>query len=156
MERPLPHSTWCYVCGSDNPLGLRLTLTAEGDRVRARYTPEVHRQGYRGVTHGGVVGTVLDEIMGWAPCLATGRFYFTAELTVRYLLPFPVGREMVVEAWAEKVTSRLALVRGEVRDEAGAVYATAEGKFRPLSEADTRAVAAELTYGPDTLRPFGG
>ena len=154
MERPLPYSDWCYVCGKENPLGLRLVFSAEGNRVRARYTPEVHRQGYRGVTHGGILGTVLDETMGWAPTLATGRMYVTAELTVRYIQPFPVGTEMIAEARAEKVNRRLAVVSGEVRDQAGTLYATARGKFLPMTEEETRAVDEQLIYDPDTWRVF--
>ena len=154
MERPLPYSHWCYVCGTDNPHGFKIVFTAEGDRVRARYTPELHRQGYLGVTHGGVVSTLLDETMGWAPSLVTGKLYVTGELTVRFLTPVPIGKPMIVEAWPEKVNRRLALVRGEVRDEDGILHATAQGKFLPMTDEETRKVDELLRYDPETLRVF--
>jgi uncharacterized protein (TIGR00369 family) len=154
LKRPLPYSDWCYVCGKDNPLGLHIVFSADDERVRARYTPELHRQGYRGVTHGGVLSTVLDETMGWAPTLSTGRLYVTGELTVRYIEAFPVETTMIVEAWAERVTRRLAYVLGEVRDEEGTLYASARGKFLPMSEEETRTVEEQLVYDPDTWRVF--
>jgi uncharacterized protein (TIGR00369 family) len=156
VERGLPYSNWCYVCGKDNPLGFQVVLSAEGQRVRARYTPEVHRQGYIGVTHGGVLCTLLDEAMAWSPVLATGRLYVTAEINVRYIRAFPVGTAMTVEAWAEKITRRVSLTRGEVRDDAGTLYATAQGKYLPMSEEQTRRVDEMLNYEPDTLRVFDG
>jgi uncharacterized protein (TIGR00369 family) len=154
LEQGLPYSNWCYVCGKDNPLGFHIVFSTENGRVRARYTPEVHRQGYLSVTHGGVVCTLLDETMGWAPTLVIQRMFVTAELTVRYILPFPVGKTMIVEAWNERATRRMALVRGEVRDEEGTVYATAHGKFLPMSEEDTRKVDELLIYDRETLRVF--
>lgn len=154
MERPLPYSDWCYVCGKENPLGFRVVFSTENGRVRLRHVPEVHRQGYLGVVHGGVICTLLDEAMGWAPTLIVKRMFVTAELTVRYLKPFPVGRAMLIEAWAEKATHRMALARGEVRDQDGELYATAKGKYLPMSPAETRKVAQMLIYEPDTLRVF--
>lgn len=155
MEQSLPHSNWCNVCGEDNPLGHKIVFKTDGERVFLRYTPESHRQGYKGVVHGGVLCTLLDETMGWAPSLKNDRRYVTSELTTRFRQSFPVGREMIVEARAEKVTSRLALVAGEARDGEGAVYAVAKGKFLPMCEAQTREVDGQLIYGPDAVQLFG-
>jgi uncharacterized protein (TIGR00369 family) len=116
--------------------------------------PEVNRQGYLGVLHGGVLCTLLDEAMGWAPTLVSGHLYMTAELTVRYLKPFPVDRAMLVETWPEKVARRMATACGEVRDEEGTLYTTAHGKFLPMSQEETRRVDELLIYEPDTLRIF--
>ncbi len=154
MERSLPYSNWCYVCGKDNPLGFHIVFSTEKGRVRARYSPEIDRQGYLGVTHGGVICTLLDETMGWAPTLMVKRMFVTAELTVRYVRPFPVGRTMIVEAWTEKASRRMAMVNGEVRDEEGVLYASAHGKFLPMSQEDSQKVDDLLIYEPDTLRVF--
>jgi len=154
LEQKLPYSDWCYVCGKDNPVGFRVVFSLEDGRVRARYTPRRDQQGYLGKTHGGVLCTLLDETMGWAPSVVTGRFYVTAELTVRYLRPFPVEKTMIVEAWPEKVARRMATAVGEVRDEDGTTYATAHGKFLPISEEETRRVNELLIYDEDTLRVF--
>ncbi len=154
MEKPLPYSKWCYVCGKDNPLGFKVIFSAERGRVRVRHIPEVHRQGYLGVVHGGVISTLLDEAMGWAPTLAIKRMFVTAELTVRYLKPFPIGKAMLIEAWPERVSRRMALVSGQVKDEAGELYASATGKYLPMSQEETKRVDELLIYEPQTLRVF--
>jgi uncharacterized protein (TIGR00369 family) len=155
LEKPLPYSEWCYVCGKDNPLGFRIVFfTEDGRTVRARYRPEIHRQGYLSVIHGGVLSTLLDETMAWAPTLHTGRMYVTGELTVRYHLPFPVGRTMIIDGWSEKVSRRMAITAGEVRDEGGTRYATAGGKYLPMTAEETRKVQELLIYEPDTLKVF--
>ncbi len=154
MEKALPHSSWCYVCGEDNPLGHKIIFKTDGKIIRVRYTPEVHRQGYRGVIHGGVLCTLLDETMGWAPSLKSDRMFVTGELTTRFLKPFPVGKEMIVEAWPIRVSKRLALVEGEVKDGEGTVYVSASGKFLPMSEEESQAVSRELIHGPETISLF--
>ena len=154
MERKLPYSDWCYVCGKDNPLGFHIIFSEKDGHVIVRHKPELHRQGYPGVVHGGVLGTLLDEAMGWVPALEYKRFYVTGELTVRFIKPFPVEKTMIVECRPEKTNRRMALISGEVRDEEGAVYATAQGKYLPLSEEETRNIDEMLIYDSDTMRVF--
>jgi len=155
MEKPLPHSDWCYVCGDQNPLGHRVVFKTDGEAVRAYYTPHENRQGYPGVVHGGVLCTLLDETMGWSASLRHDRMFVTGELTIRFIKPFPAGELMIVEGRAHKVNRRMASVTGEVRDEAGTVYAVATGKFLPMSEEQTKEVDGKLKYGPDTISLFG-
>lgn len=154
MDGFLPYSNWCYVCGKDNPIGFKVIFRSENGRVKLEYTPELHRQGYLGVVHGGVISTLLDEAMGWAPTLITKRFFVTAELTIRYTRPFPVEKTMIIEAWAEKVTKRMALAKGEVRDKEGSLYAKAQGKYLPMSLEETMAVNRMLIYDQRTTRIF--
>jgi acyl-coenzyme A thioesterase PaaI-like protein len=82
--------------------------------------------------------------------------FVTGELTTRFLKPFPIGKELIVEAWPVRVARRLALMEGKIRDEEGAVYVTANGKFVPMAEEESKAVDRELIYGPDTISLFGG
>jgi|YNPNPStandDraft_1061719.scaffolds.fasta_scaffold32419_1 uncharacterized protein (TIGR00369 family) len=154
MEGLLPYSHWCYVCGRDNPIGFKVVFRSEGGRIKLEYTPELHRQGYLGVVHGGVISTLLDEAMGWAPTLVRKRFFVTGELTIRYIKPFPVEKTMVIEAWAEKVTNRMAIARGELKDREGGLYAKAQGKYLPMSLDETMAIDRLLIYEPQTLRIF--
>ncbi len=37
-------------------------------------TPQAEHVGFKGVTHGGILATVLDEIMVWAVAVSTRRF----------------------------------------------------------------------------------
>ena len=62
---PQPNSRHCFVCGLENPVGLRLRIyqTAPGE-IETTFTAPAHFQGYPGVLHGGIIATILDEIAG--------------------------------------------------------------------------------------------
>jgi len=65
LRRYLPTGDTCFVCGGKNPRGLHLRFFTCGDRqAQAEWTPEESLTGYEGVVHGGIIGTVLDNISG--------------------------------------------------------------------------------------------
>ena len=53
----------CFACGPNNPIGLKLDFQFSGDSYVAKFTPSAQYQGYDGITHGGIVSTLLDEAM---------------------------------------------------------------------------------------------
>ncbi len=61
---PLDDDAMCFCCGPKNPIGLKLEFetTAEG-RMRTIWTPRKEHQGFKDIVHGGLVATVLDEVM---------------------------------------------------------------------------------------------
>ena len=87
----------CFACGQDNPIGLRLRFTTEGDAVRAEFTPGPQYQGYDGVLHGGIVAAALDDAMANLFHLR-GRETLTARLEIRFRREAPVGQRLVVTA----------------------------------------------------------
>jgi len=154
MSQTLPYSSWCFVCGKDNPCGLRLKFHREGQSVAAEFTPHERYNGFPGMTHGGIVTALLDEAMGWATAFDSRRFSHTAELKIRFRRPTPAGAALRVEARATGSRGRLAFAVGEIRDSAGEVLVEAEGKFMLLGEKETRQVDDMLIYDPDSWRIF--
>ena len=61
-----PHQ--CFACGTLNTSGMGLMLHVEPGRSRVELTLEPRFQGWDGIAHGGIVCTILDEVMAWAPC----------------------------------------------------------------------------------------
>ncbi len=153
MRRYLPHSHRCYVCGESNPKGLTIRLYAEGDEVGLDFTAGEEHVGYADRVHGGVIAALLDEALGWTVTMQIRRMTYTAELTVRYTSPVPVGVPLRLRARSTKVDPRLCKAEGEILVE-GKVAARAEGRFVPLSVEETRTVDSYLVYEPDTLRLF--
>lgn len=142
---PLPHTHSCFVCGESNAHGLRLRFHADGRVVHTRFTPRAEHIGFKGVTHGGLLATVLDEIMVWAVAVATRRFAYCAEMTVRFQKPARPAEEL--SASAELVADRrgkLFEARAELRTASGEVIATATGKYLPIPEAETAGMLTEL------------
>lgn len=156
-ERPapapgqLPNYELCYVCGHANPLGLNVRFQLQGDVVATRFRPSPMHAGYPGRLHGGVIAALLDETMGWAPCVVAGRFCLAVELNVRYVKSAPPDRELLVTGRATVVEGRIWEAVGEVRDGDGTVYAKGKGRYYPLSQEETDAVMAVLTLHGEHL-----
>ncbi|WP_322800003.1 PaaI family thioesterase [Thermoflexus sp.] len=129
MEGTLqPNSRMCFICGVQNPAGLKVRFYEDGKTtVRAEVViPEVY-QGYPGVAHGGVVAALLDEAAGRAVMIeAPERFMVTAQLTVRYHHPVPIGQTLLLVARPLRAGTRLARARAELRRPDGTLCAEAE------------------------------
>jgi uncharacterized protein (TIGR00369 family) len=80
----------CFVCGMDNPDGLRLKWTVDGLTTTAQFIPDQKYQGWKGVLHGGIIATLLDEAMTRLVCVTLGNAV-TAEMTVRFVAPARIG-----------------------------------------------------------------
>jgi len=132
MERTLsiqqPNSAMCFVCGLENPAGLRLVFyEISPDEVVASYTPPEQFQGYPGVLHGGIVASLLDEAGGRVVMIGNHRhFMMTAKIEVKYRRPTPLGQVLTVYGRLLKQRGRLALAHAELRLADGTVTAEAE------------------------------
>ena len=96
MSNRQPSSRSCFVCGRENPVGLKVRWDQhpEAGEIRGTVTVPEHFNGYPGVTHGGIVAALLDET-GGRTILMDGGFedlMVTAKLEVVYRRPTPTGR----------------------------------------------------------------
>jgi uncharacterized protein (TIGR00369 family) len=123
----------------------------EGETVTTRFRPDTRHAGYPGRVHGGIVAALLDETMGWAPCVQAGRFCVSVELNIRYLKPVPPDRELIVSGRTTDTSRRIWEAEGEVRDDDGNLYARGTGRFFPLSREETDAVMAMLTVNGESM-----
>ena len=147
----LPHTPGCLVCGRENPHGLHLHLEVDAAGVvTTRFAPGPEHIGFQGVTHGGVLATVLDEAMVWAATWAGRRFCLCGEMTVRFRRPALVGQPLTFEARVEQARSRVVTTTAVVRDAAGTVVAEASGKYVPLPDEKNREFVGTLVHEPAT------
>ena len=122
----------CFACGQLNLGGLRLRLHAAGDRCWTEATLPRDFQGWEGITHGGVVSAILDEVMAWS-LIGADRLGFTARLEVDFKRPVPVERAIRAEGWIVERRRRrfdtrahiTDVLSGEVLAEAQAIYLAA-------------------------------
>ena len=114
-----PNSRMCFLCGRQNPIGLKLDFyeDVEAEQVRVEFTIPDEYQGYPGVVHGGIVAAVLDEISGRAVMLrgSTDDLFATLKLTVRYRHPTPTATPLTAVGWVERLGGVGARVAGEIR-----------------------------------------
>ena len=88
----------CFVCGVENPHGLKLTVEQAGeDRVSVEFVAEDRYRGWSDYLHGGVLTLIFDEMMGWLSRYM-GYDAMTARLEVRYRQPVPLGSRLLFSA----------------------------------------------------------
>lgn len=139
MDDRQPSSRTCFLCGRQNPVGLKITWVNDRAtrQVRARVVVPEHFNGYPGVVHGGIVAAILDETAGRAVLLDgdADNLMVTVKLEVRYRKPTPTGVPLTAVGWVIQQTETRARVAGELRLEDGAVTAECEALlFRPSRE----------------------
>ncbi len=123
----LPHA--CFACGQLNTHGLHLVLHVAGDTCWTELSLRPDFQGWEGIAHGGIIATVLDEVMAWALASADAWGY-TAKMSIEYRRPLPIGARIRGEGRIVERRRRLLTTSGRLLDVAtGAVYATAEGLY---------------------------
>lgn len=132
--RARPQSA-CFVCGQDNPAGLRIPFRLQPDGViSADWIPATSLEGFRGIVHGGVVSTVLDEAMSKA-IAAAGPEALTAELRIRFRLPVQSGSCFTIRGWIVRQTKRLIETEASLTGPGGNEHAHAWASFLALSKA---------------------
>jgi uncharacterized protein (TIGR00369 family) len=119
----------CYVCGKDNPEGLKVLFTIDhaARTITGRFTPRREHEGWEGIVHGGIIATLLDEAMGKLAA-HLGEPAVSAEITVKFKAPAAPGEELIVTGKLIKEANRL--IEAEATVERGlVVVAEAKGKL---------------------------
>jgi acyl-coenzyme A thioesterase PaaI-like protein len=129
-----PSSNLCFVCGVHNLHGLRITFFNDGPAAcRAEVTLDERFQGFPGIAHGGIVATLLDEVLGRAGLAGNPlRLMYTGTLEIKYRQPVPLKQRLLLTSRLEKDRGRVVTASGELRTEAGVVLAEATGTLLEL------------------------
>jgi len=123
----------CFVCGQNNPRGLQLQFRCQDDgEVTATWAPDRVWEGFRGIVHGGIVSTVLDETMSKAVA-ETNVEALTAELQVRFRRRVTPGTAFLVRGWIVSRNKRLIKAEAVLAATDGTEHAHAWATFLPLS-----------------------
>jgi uncharacterized protein (TIGR00369 family) len=150
--KELPHTHSCFVCGESNAIGLNLRFETDGHLVKTRFTPRTEHIGFKQVVHGGIIATLLDEIMVWACLAQTKRFAYCAEFTVRFLNPLRPGEDTT--ATGELVANRRDRIfeaKAEIKDSSGKILATATGKYLPVRSVELADMSTDLVGDPGQI-----
>uniref|UniRef100_UPI0021C12A72 PaaI family thioesterase n=2 Tax=Frankia tisae TaxID=2950104 RepID=UPI0021C12A72 len=123
----------CFGCSPHNPHGIQLRFTHHGDGLRTVFRLGRAHESYPGVVHGGLLGVIVDEIMGNLIVLRTGQIPFTTGMRLRYVLPVTVGGGYECTARVRDGGDQLIHTESEIREENGAVVATATASYRTMS-----------------------
>lgn len=120
----------CFVCGKNNAGGLRLDFSYSGDGLSAEtvFLPGEEYQGWQGIVHGGMIMTVLDEVMAKA-AVHKGLQVVTAEMTVKLKQPAKTNEPLRCRGTLQEIKKRIVYARADAFREDGALIAEATAKL---------------------------
>lgn len=125
----------CFGCGTLNEHGLGMVIHVEAGLAWSELELEPRFEGWDGIAHGGILATLLDEVMGW--CLAASdEWAVTARLAVDFRKPVRVGQRLRVEGRVGATRRRVIETTGRIVDLASGVeHAVAEATFVTVDDA---------------------
>jgi uncharacterized protein (TIGR00369 family) len=119
----------CFVCGMENVHGLRLVWEVDGLTTCTQFVPEQKYQGWKGILHGGIISTLLDEAMTRLAGIVCGGA-LTAEMVVRFVKPARIGEVLFVQGEIVSQSRKIVEMKASIRavDAAGMLIAHSTGK----------------------------
>ncbi len=110
-----PHR--CFACGTLNTSGIGLVLHVEVDRSWTEFELEPRFQGWDGIAHGGILCTILDEVMAWS-LAGADNWGMTARMGVEFRKPVPLETPLRAEGWITRSRRRIIDTEGRIIDQA--------------------------------------
>lgn len=132
---PKPQGHGCFACGTSNPIGLHLQFYLLGNDLCSDIVLDKNHEGWENMAHGGILSTLLDEVMSWAVIVFERAFFVTRRMEIKYVKPVPIGTPLTAKgrilggSKAPKMKTR-----GDLVDWEGTVFAKAKGEFILLPE----------------------
>ncbi len=114
MSGPIEAATMCFACGVENPIGLQIKFTVDGDTCTGKFTPSENHVGWNDTVHGGIIYSALDDVTANV-LYKQGRKAHTAKCEIRYRQALSVGETITLKGWIEKEKGRLIILKGEAR-----------------------------------------
>ena len=129
---------YCFVCGKDNPRGFKIQVRYLDDLLAAETELAIPReyQGWADVIHGGILATLLDELMAHAVWHFAGPG-LTLGLEVRFHKPLKPGERILIRGVLQTPNGSRRLAAGEIlRLADGARIASGKSRFLLLTAKD--------------------
>ena len=134
----------CFGCSKRNSKGLQMSFytNPEGNRVYSFLNLQTQFCGWKHFAHGGIVATILDEVMAWGSMVGLQKFILSKSISVEYLKPVMLESEIQAEGWVKSVINdREALLEGAISSQDGQICA--------------RASCVAATFSLDALKKLG-
>ena len=125
-----PQKNNCFVCGLNNPGGMRLKFILDEARQTfvCRFRLTNRYTGPPGHCHGGIIASILDDAMGKVNKLHH-VVALTREMTVEYLRPVPLHKPLRVEGREIEKKGRTHVNSAEIFNDKNEVLARSRGIF---------------------------
>jgi acyl-coenzyme A thioesterase PaaI-like protein len=135
MDMPI-FDDYCFACGARNPIGIHMQVKYVEDTLAAesRLALPKEFQGWQEVIHGGILATLLDEIMMHAVWHFAGTGV-TLGIDVQFRQPLAPAEIVLVRGKITETKGRRLKAHGEIiRQADNRVIANSVGRFLLLKE----------------------
>jgi acyl-coenzyme A thioesterase PaaI-like protein len=134
----------CYGCGEHNPTGLHLRQHSRrvGDDIVIDANLGPFFAGFPGVAHGGVVATMLDEVIGLHAYGVLGLVSSTVQLNIAYKAPVLTETPVQVRGRGTRDGKKV-ISTAEVLDADGNLLASADAILVVQEEVEGQLVRSE-------------
>ena len=139
IELPRSDAHNCFGCSPSNPHGLQMAFRADEIAVYSKVTIPPHLCGWSNLAHGGVLFTILDEIMSWAAIYRLRRITVTQSMQIDFLKPVTIESSLTARGTIISTSGKHDVkTEGEIRTAEGQICARAHADFKAFSPAVAR------------------
>lgn len=123
----------CFGCGSKNHDGLQMEFYTDDQLLYSFVKIPVKMAGWDQAVHGGILSTVLDEIMGWGVIYLCKQIGITKTITVDFVKPVFVEDELtVISKLEEKKSARSVMMSSEIYNSQSVLCVRASAEFAAI------------------------
>lgn len=124
----------CFACGTENPIGLNLRFYRLGNAICSDITLGKNHEGWQNMAHGGIISTLVDEVMSWALVYFRRTFFVTRKMDIKYVRPVLIGTPLIVKGRLDDASKGSKInARGEIRDDQGRLLVKSAAEFAVIS-----------------------
>lgn len=134
MGLDLEIDNYCFACGTENPIGLKLKFEYTSGGVVANFTPGKEYQGFINLVHGGIISVLMDEAMAYA-VLSRKIKAVTAKMTVSFKKPTRIGEQLTINGRIVEKKGKLIRTTANISQN-GMITAEATADFLIVGESD--------------------
>jgi uncharacterized protein (TIGR00369 family) len=144
----------CFACGKNNPEGLHMKFYADEKYVFSNVYLTETKKGWEQIVHGGIISTILDEIMAWTAIYFTKQFMLTKTININYLTPLTIDSHVKAVGWIEEQKGNKEIImKGQLYNKDNKLCAESTGNFALFS----KKLAKRLKLmTPETIDQFDG
>lgn len=116
----IPTHLWskeCFACGTNNINGLHMKFYSDGCKyLTSSLKLEEKFKGWDQVIHGGIISTILDDLMGWTTICFTKNIMLTKSMIINYYSKVNTNTEIQAFAWIEEIKLKEVILKSELYD----------------------------------------
>ncbi len=129
VEIPNREDHFCFACSSNNEHGIKMEFKANDKEVVSEIIVADHLCGWDTLVHGGIIATILDEIMSWTTIYKLRKFILTKNMSVDYKRIIRVGESIKAIGTVIDFTEREANLYSTLYNDKNELCASSNGIY---------------------------